>query len=84
MSNLTFVSKLPETTVAKQLHDHLSQHQLYEEHQSAYRERHSTETALTRVQNDILGAMDDSMATVLVLLDLSAAFDTFAAQICHH
>ena len=62
--------------VAKQLHDHLSQHQLYEKHQSAYRKRHSTETALTRVQNDILRAMDDSKATVLVLLDLSAAFDT--------
>ena len=62
--------------VAKQLHGHLSQHQLYEKHQSAYRKRHSTETALTRVQNDILRAMDDSKATVLVLLDLSAAFDT--------
>ena len=76
VSNLTFVSKLLERMVAKQLHDHLSQHQLYEKHQSAYRKRHSTETALTRVQNDILRAMDDSKATVLVLLDLSAAFDT--------
>ena len=73
VSNLTFVSKLLERMVAKQLHDHLSQHQLYEKHQSAYRKRHSTETALTRVQNDILRAMDDSKATVLVLLDLSAA-----------
>ena len=76
MSNLTFVSKLLERIVAKQLHDHLSQHQLYEKHQSAYQERHSTETALTRVQNDILRVMDDSKATVLVLLDLYAAFDT--------
>ena len=76
VSNLTFVSKLLERMVAKQLHDHLSQHQLYEKHQSAYRKRHSTETALTRVQNDILRAMDDSKATVLLLLDLSAAFDT--------
>ena len=76
VSNLTFVSKLLERIVAKQLRDHLSQHQLYEKHQSAYRKRHSTETALTRVQNDILRAMDDSKATVLVLLDLSAAFDT--------
>ena len=69
VSNLTFVSKLLERMVAKQL-------QLYEKHQSAYRKRHSTETASTRVQNDILRAMDDSKATVLVLLDLSAAFDT--------
>ena len=58
------------------MHNILSQHQLYEKHQSAYMKRHSTETALTRVQNDILRAMDDSKTTVLVLLDLSAAFDT--------
>ena len=76
VSNITFVSKLLERILAKQLHDHLSQHQLYEKHQSAYRKRHSTETALTRVQNHVLRAMDDSKATVLVLLDLSAAFDT--------
>ena len=76
VSNLTFVSKLLERMVAKQLHEHRSKHQLYEKHQSAYRKRHSTETALTRVQNDILRAMDDSKATVLVLLDLSAPFDT--------
>ena len=72
VSSLAFVSKL----LAKQLHDHFSQHKLYEKHQSAYRKRHSTDTALTRVQNDILRAMNDSKATVLVLLDLSAAFDT--------
>ena len=76
VSNLTFVSKLLERIVAKQLHDHFSQHHLYEKHQSAYRKRHSTETALTLVQNDILRAMDDSKATVLMLLDLSAAFAT--------
>ena len=75
VSNLTFFSKLLERIVAKQLHDHFSQHQLYQKHQSAYRKHHSTETALERIQNDILKAMDDSKATVLVLLNLSAAFD---------
>ena len=38
--------------------------------------RHSTETALVRVMNDILLAMNSPRATLLVLLDLSAAFDT--------
>ena len=76
VSNLTFVSKFLERMVAKQLHNHFSQHQLYEKHQSAYRKRHSTETALTCVQNDILRAIDYSKVTVLVLLDLSAVFDT--------
>lgn len=44
--------------------------------QSAYRKHHSTETALVRVQNDILRALDEHNAVFLVLLDLSAAFDT--------
>ena len=37
---------------------------------------HSTETALLRVQNDILQAVDSRGGAILVLLDLSAAFDT--------
>ena len=44
--------------------------------QSAYRMGHSTETALTRIHNDILLAIDDNSCVMLVLLDLSAAFDT--------
>lgn len=44
--------------------------------QAAYRPNHSIETALTRVKNDILGEMDNESITALVLLNLSAAFDT--------
>ncbi|CAB3992083.1 Hypothetical predicted protein [Paramuricea clavata] len=36
----------------------------------------STETALLRVFNDVLYAIDDHQEVVLVLLDLSSAFDT--------
>ena len=54
----------------------MSLHDLHEERQSAYRKFHSTETALLRVQNDILCSLDQNKATVLVMLDLSAAFDT--------
>jgi hypothetical protein len=50
--------------------------QLTEVFQSAYKELHSTETALLRVHNDILRAIDGKEAVFLVLLDLSAAFDT--------
>ena len=44
--------------------------------QSAYKPFYGTETALLRVNNDILSAMDDGKITALVLLYLSAAFDT--------
>ena len=43
--------------------------------QSAYRKNHSTETALLRVLNDLLMTLDHRHV-VLVMLDLSAAFDT--------
>ena len=43
---------------------------------AAYRERHSTETALLKVQSDILTALDSGSGAVLLMLDLSAAFDT--------
>ena len=49
---------------------------LHEPTQSAYRKHHSTETALLRVQSDILHNTDIGQIYVLVLLDLSAAFDT--------
>ena len=44
--------------------------------QSAYRAGHSTETALMKVHNDIALGLDGRGVVVLVLLDLSAAFDT--------
>ena len=51
-------------------------HHLDETFQSAYKNFHSTETALVRVQNDILCAIDNNDSVILLLLDLSAAFDT--------
>ena len=44
--------------------------------QSAYRQNHSTETALLKVMNDILLNMKNQCVTLLILLDLSADFDT--------
>ena len=49
---------------------------LNENYQSAYKQLHSTETALVCVANDILHCVDEKKAVLLVLLDLSAAFDT--------
>jgi hypothetical protein len=76
VSNLSFVSKLLERAVARRLLNHVSTNNLHERFQSAYRPQHSTETALVMVQNNILEALDNHQGVILVLLDLSAAFDT--------
>ena len=59
-----------------QLKDHLKTNNLIDKFQSAYREHHSTESALLRIVNDILRSCDEGNITILTLLDLSAAFDT--------
>ena len=49
--------------------------------QSAYRSHHSTETALLRIQNDLLLAIDGQKVSALILLDLSDVFGTIDHQI---
>lgn len=75
VSNLNFLSKVLEKVVGKQLEAHLERHDLYDNLQSAYRPCHSTETALLRVHHDVVKSLDEGNSVVLVLLDLSAAFD---------
>ena len=76
VSNLSYVTKLIEKVVATQFVDHLSRNELYDSMQSAYRANFSTETALMKLQNDILSAFDVRRGVLVVLLDLTAAFDT--------
>ena len=76
VSNLSFLSKLIESAVIKQYQNHLEQNGIHDIHQSAYKKFHSTETLLTKVKNDIQMKMDNGQVVMLVLLDLSAAFDT--------
>ena len=81
ISNLMYISKLIERVVASRLHSHLITNDLYEEYQSSYRKLHSTETALVSVHDDILRAIDDNKCILLIMLDLSAAFDTVDHEI---
>ena len=80
VSNLPFISKILEKVVDSRLERHLVTNSLHEVSQSAYRKFHSTETALLKVQNDILQSLDQGCVSVLILLDLSAAFDTIDHQ----
>ena len=45
-------------------------------HQSAYKQFHRCETAMIKIVNDTLWAMEHKNITILVIIDLSAAFDT--------
>ncbi len=76
VSNLSYLSKLIERAVASQLISHLKINGLMDVYQSAYKMYNSTETALLKVRNDILMEMDKNNTAMLILLDLSAAFDT--------
>ena len=76
VSNLPFLSKLIERIVCNQITQYTGTTGMAEKFQSAYRAFPSTETALIKVKDDILRAIDNQRITCLILLDLSAAFDT--------
>ena len=58
ISNLSFVSKLLERHIAADLHCYIDANALLDPFQSAYRPGNSTETALVRIHDDILQALD--------------------------
>ena len=57
---------------------------LHDVHKSAYRKSHSTETALVKIFDDVLSAVDNKECVLLVMLDQSAAFDTVNQDILLH
>jgi hypothetical protein len=74
VSNTPFLAKVLETAVASQLNVHLDDY--LSPYQSAFRSSHSVESALTHVSSSIFNYMDQGNDVFLILLDLSAAFDT--------
>ena len=76
VSNLPFDSKILERVVL-QLQSRLCANSLLEIIQSAYRKYHSTKNAVLSVLEGLLTKYDQKPVSVLALLDLSAAFDTF-------
>ena len=84
VSNLKFLSQVIEKAAAIRLMNYLCDNDLYESLQSAYKKHHSCDTVLLHVQNVILKLIDDKQCVVLLLLDLSAAFDTANHKILLH
>ena len=76
VSNLPFLSEILERVVHKQVTTYLSKANLLAPFQSAYKLRHSTETAAMKVFFDVIDTLDAGNIALLALLDLTAAFDT--------
>ena len=81
VSNLPFISKVVEKASLQELLVHREKNSPLPKFQSRFSKYHSTETALLKVQNDILMSMDNKAVKLLVLLDLTAAFDTIEHSI---
>ena len=75
VSSLSFISKLVEKVVLTQFNKHCSTYNLILDYQSAYRANYSCETALAKIVNDILWAVEHQKVTSLIAINLSTAFN---------
>ena len=75
VTHLSTISKILERLVSARLKSHITASQNFCGLQSAYRKRHSTETALCFILDDIVSSIDDGHHVALMSLDISAAFD---------
>ena len=76
VSNLQFISKIVEKVTLDQFTLHCNNNSLLPNYHSACRKYYSCESSLVKLVNDVLWAMEKQLVKVVVILDLSAAFDT--------
>ena len=62
--------------MADRLIAHMRENDLYMPLQSAYRQNCTTETALLHVHDSVIRSIDECKGVILLLIDMSAAFDT--------
>ena len=82
ISILTYLSMLIECLVYSQLSPYMSEVHKLAPWQSAYCEGYSTETVTLKIASDVLDSTDAGDVTILALLDLSDAFDSFITASC--
>jgi len=80
VANLSTFSKILERLALARLKSHITSSPNFCPLQSAYRQLHSTETALVKIVDDMLAAMDRGHAVTVIGLDMSAAFEA----VCRH
>ena len=80
VSNLQLIGKIIERVVNSQLDEHMDKNNLHSNKQYGYKAYHSTEFLLAKIVNDLLLSCDIKIPTLVMLLDLSAAFDTVDQQ----
>ena len=76
VSNLSFISKVVERCTLQQLTQHCNNHTLLPDFQCAYQKHHGCETSLLKLTNDILWGMENQQVTSMIILYLSATFET--------
>ena len=76
VSLLSFVSKLTERVVHSRINQHLTDNSLHSPSQFGYKKNHGVETLMLKLLDDILVAVDRKFGVVMLIVDLSAAFDT--------
>ena len=76
VSKLSFASKILEKVVIEQFTDHLISNNLFLVKIQPIKKHHSTETLLCKMKADFISSIDKQQVSVLLLIDLSAAFDT--------
>ena len=84
ISNISHVAKIMERIINKQFVNYLTKHDFINVDQSAYRANHSTTTALHRVMEDWLEALNDNQFIGIVYLDTKKCFDSIDHKILLH
>ena len=84
VSLLSFISKLTERVVHNRINTYLSANGLHVPSQFGYKRHHSCETFLLKLIDDILVTVDSKLGVVVLIIDLSAAFDTVDHTVLLH